>query len=96
MEQEKTIEHHQKMKTNSLKHLGLFCLPPTYVCFPPTSGQVEEERYFEFPECLEVLAEAFAWKLFEGILITLRCLLHLPLLLDERNKSRYPPFTIKY
>jgi len=59
----------------------------THVHFPPTSGQVEEERYFEFPERLEVLAEAFAWKLFEGILITLRRLLHLPLLLDKQRRS---------
>lgn len=60
----------------------------TYVHFPPTSGQVEEDRYFEFPECLEVIAEAFAWKLFEGILITLRRLLHLPLLLGHAERSR--------
>lgn len=59
----------------------------TYVHFPPTSGQVEEERYFEFPERLEVLAEAFAWKLFEGVLITLRRLLHLPLLSDRYKQS---------
>lgn len=66
--------------------LIMFKCTDTYVHFPPTPGQVEEERYFEFPECLEVLAEAFAWKLFEGILITLRCLLHLPLLLDKQRE----------
>lgn len=67
----------------------------THVHFPSTSGQVEEERYFEFPERLEVLAEAFAWKLFEGILIALRRLLHLPLLFYRHKDDTYRPFTLK-
>ena len=59
----------------------------THVHFPATSGQVEEERHFEFPEGLEVLAEALTGELLEGVLVALRRLLHLPLLLGTHGEA---------
>lgn len=60
----------------------------THVHFPATSGQVEEERHFQLPEGLEVLAEAFAGELFQSVLVPLGRLLHLPFLFHSNNFNK--------
>lgn len=61
----------------------------THVHFPATSGQVEEERHFQLPEGLEVLAEAFAGELFQSVLVPLGRLLHLPFLSHSNNANKH-------
>lgn len=62
----------------------------TYVHFPATPGEVEEERHLQLTEGFQVFSKPFPGELFQSILVALGSLFHFTFLIEGEHVKRHP------
>lgn len=57
----------------------------TYIHFPSTPGEVEQQRYLQLTEGFQVLSKPFSGEFFQSILVALSSLLNFTFLLGGKK-----------
>lgn len=61
----------------------------TYVHFPSTSGEVEQERDLQLTERFQVFSKTFPGELFQSVLVALGSLFHFTFLIEGEHVTKH-------
>lgn len=62
----------------------------TYIHFPSTSGEVEEQRHLQLTEGFQVFSKPFPGELFQSVLVALGSLFHFTFLIEGEQVRTHP------